>query len=708
MNRLAHYEHSPELEEEDVGHDAPIFTIDIYDENYLISLGHERKLPAKKNTYYFPVYLLDKQDLFVHKQIGVYEFLSDDRDQKTRIKAFLDKDGDIDPTKLGDLLLYNFADKNFFESSTDSVQASDIYVIEDKFKANEAPKLVSETDEEQEDDPFKLEISSPNLSKASVASAALLKNGVFENDSAIKVPPTLIEESKDDSLAAKKDFKHSKKNEWIENFMKNNNYSIVDTAINGDCFFDAIRQAFLQQGLRTSIEKLRALVAMDIDETIFNTYMERFREFETVREDLVKEMDSLKKEVAGLKKRMAAVGKKRAAEGKSETESEQTAIETRIKEIAERNEELKEMYSNNSEFYNYFSFMKTADSIENLREYVKTSKYWADEWAIGVIERRLGIKCIIFAEDYYKQGDVNWILKTMSPKKDRVLQCTTGEITNPQHYVILNYNENHYKLISYKNKYLFQFSEIPYDVKIMVVIKCMEGPSVYNRIQAFRSFQSKLGLSVRPLDEEEKEEPPDVLEKIAYDSEVVFMFYNKSANTVAPGKASGEDISPSKSAEYKELGLKKYQGWRRMLDDYWPAEFTIDGHRWQTVEHYYQASKFRKTHPEFYMSFSLDKGSEEMAKDVEVARIAGSQSGAKGKTRLRPENIKVDSDFYGGRNIEEREKAIYAKFTQNADLKKVLLLTKDAKLVRYIPKKEAETDIVLMRVRKKIREENVA
>ena len=72
----------------------------------------------------------------------------------------------------------------------------------------------------------------------------------------------------------------------------------------------------------------------------------------------------------------------------------------------------------------------------------------------------------------------------------------------------------------------------------------------------------------------------------------------------------------------------------------------------------------------------------------------------KAGTNLRPSNVQIDPDFYGARSENERLDAVRAKFSQNADLKQMLLLTKKAKLMHFIRGAPAEADHVLMTVRR--------
>jgi hypothetical protein len=275
----------------------------------------------------------------------------------------------------------------------------------------------------------------------------------------------------------------------------------------------------------------------------------------------------------------------------------------------------------------------------------------------------------------------------------------------PDYYIMTCYTGNHYKLVVYKNKRILKFVEIPYDVKILIVNKCMErnaGP--YYLIEDMRRLKMRLNLNP------DEGEPPELddeteagLDRDLFDKNIVFMFHNGSDNKPRPGKGSGEHIANAHLLDFNSLS--KIADWRKKLDDTWITRFEIDGHYWASVEHYYLASQFKKGFPDFFLQFSLDSNSD-ISKDLKLAEIAASKSGKLKDQVLRKPNIKADPDFFEikgePRNITERKTALYAKFSQNLDLKDILLKTAPAKLVHFIRRREPEADTLLMNLRKEL------
>ena len=173
---------------------------------------------------------------------------------------------------------------------------------------------------------------------------------------------------------------------------------------------------------------------------------------------------------------------------------------------------------------------------------------------------------------------------------------------------------------------------------------------------------------------------------------LIKVFYSKPSNF--------ESVRFKRLKEFTELAT--IPQWRKKLSDFWVAPFALDNHQWSSVEHYYQGSKFKNSHPEFYLSFSLDSGTE-LSKNTDLAKAAGGKSGKLKGQLLRPKEVKVDSDFFGKRQKQEIYDAQYAKFTQNEDLKQMLLATKNAKLTHYSKGSEPDLFEELMLVRDKIK-----
>ena len=177
-----------------------------------------------------------------------------------------------------------------------------------------------------------------------------------------------------------------------------------------------------------------------------------------------------------------------------------------------------------------------------------------------------------------------------------------------------------------------------------------------------------------------KKEPPF---NRMYNEDDVLMFYISSSNKFYPGEGKGEKIKD----KLKYERLSKIDNWRQKLSNQWISEFKLDGLNWLSVEHYYQASKFKNNNHAYYLQFSLNSGSN-LSKDPIMAHGAGSTTGRVNGKLFRNKEIKIDPDFFNGRSEKEMFNAQYKKFKQHKDLQKVLLYTNNAKLMHYRIKKK--------------------
>ena len=169
-----------------------------------------------------------------------------------------------------------------------------------------------------------------------------------------------------------------------------------------------------------------------------------------------------------------------------------------------------------------------------------------------------------------------------------------------------------------------------------------------------------------------------------YDPNTIFRFYSKSKDNVDAGKGKDESISESSLSKYdfsgfefvKKLNRTKeldFNSWRKKLSNFWKAKFKLDGKTWMSVEHYYQASKYKKSKPELYASFSVDSGTP-LSNDPLLAKKEGR------KHEPDPDFFQVDKDTGIKRADYEMYLGQYAKFTQIPSLKKMLGATGDAGL----------------------------
>lgn len=197
------------------------------------------------------------------------------------------------------------------------------------------------------------------------------------------------------------------------------------------------------------------------------------------------------------------------------------------------------------------------------------------------------------------------------------------------------------------------------------------------------------------VDRETIREIPTLI-KGHYTDTIIFCIYDKSPDVV-PGKGKYEKIPEVSIGEFKTL--ETFTNWRTRLSNTHHSVFVLDNHKWYSVYHYYVACQFKLSNPEFYVSFSMDSGSP-ISRSITKAREASDMSK---DTTLRSSDIEPDADYYSGnRHLEELFYGTYANIDQHEDLKRILINTRNAKLMRYVKKDNVskfviDTDLLYIR-----------
>lgn len=616
-------------------------------------------------------------------QIGVYELFTTD------LLNYMDEDGNLEVEKLEEPLIYTFVTKKMLENLR--------LVVVDGEKETKEAKDAIENDVEELGDPhdeIKEKTKKPVSSKSDdyvTYKIPKLREDVFTQvDNFVSGIVPLKEETKKDADSLKDKYNASSSNTWIEVHMKNNKYGIIDNEGGGDCLFATIRDAFGQIGQQTTIQKLRKKLAEEATQEIFMNYREHYDMYNSAIVGATKDIKELEIEYEKYKKMY------------SETldRTQKKYFTDAAKKIKQQRDQIFNQRKTSQSILEEYKYMKDVDTLEKFKRKIQTCEFWAETWALSTLERILNIKFILLSSDAYKTKDFANILNC-GQLNDSILE-SRGEFT-PEFYIMVDYLGWHYKLITYKKKHLFTFSELPYDIRKLIVDKCMEKNSgAFALIPDFIRFKDHINSKSGVSKVCKFEELSDAKIRGLYDESIVFQFYEKSSNDRVPGKGSGESIPKEAVLDFSDLN--SISNWRRKLDDFWvepDKTFVLDGRRWNSVEHYYQGSKFKESNPEFYLSFSAEAGTD-LSKNPEMAKAAASSSGKHKGELLRPTEVSIDPTFYGKRKEKELFDAICAKFTQIEELKRVLLETKNAKLMHYLKGKEPEMAEQLIMVREKI------
>ena len=482
-------------------------------------------------------------------------------------------------------------------------------------------------------------------------------------------------------------------------------YEIPENEGAGDCLFIALRDALESKGKMMSVKDLRMILVKAANENVYAEYLNMYVMFSDMLLNTTKRIAAIAEENEGLK----------AALAKESIKEKQRKIVERAKELKKEFVILKDEKKTATSYLRDYAFMKGVTSFEKFKKVLLKKKFWADSWALATLEEVLNIKFIILSKESYEEDDEANIMRCgeMTPGLEQKSQFT------PDFYVVIEKSFNHYRLIMVDGKKALNENEIPQEILTLIKNKCLETMSgTFALIPFFRDLvlldtikknerKIKLEKNENKANKKNKneankknkneEKDPSLNIDALYNPNIRFVFYHKSAARPLPGRGSGETITKENIGDFIELS--KIKNWRRKLDRMWVQSFEAEGHTWASVEHFYQAGKFKETSPEFYEEFSLDSGSE-LSQDPLMAKAAGSHSGKYKGLRIRPQEVATPMNFFGVQQVQRMRAGHRAKYEQNPDLKTMLLATKEAELAHFRHKQPIETYEVLMEVRK--------
>ena len=600
LNNLLNYPENILVDENDIDYESYIYKGNIYGKPILFIFGkgelvsNNLVLNQDVDIMYINVYLV-KNNTIVRK-IGIFEILN------SEYLNYLDDEGNINLSSGVGSQMFK-TNSIMFSGSKDFIKK--IYNLDeiketiDSESSDEEDDLDEDLDEDLddddlEDDDLKEELQ-PTTKKSPIQKTVTTKEDYIKE----------VEEYK--RIGKKPEDK------WINGYLESKKYDIKDVPGDGNCFFTCFVEAYNTYysikddltGKKLSTQKVRNYLASIADEDLFNFYKLMLTSF---RESSQEAGASI------AKKRNVHESLKLQIGGTSSLQDKQEMV-SRAKKNIEAIGGAKSILEASNEIKKEFDYMAKIKDLNEFKEYIKTSDYYADSWAIPKLEAHYNVKFIIFSQtNYIKEDYTNIILCNETEES-----IEKKGYFDPLMYINVNYSSNiHYDLITHDKNYYkssFDFIELPYIIKLKIAETCMtKGVGIYNLIKDFNDFALEEGtiigkqLSskeefVKSVQELKSSEKSDVSDKSLCNQDILIVISSRAAH-LEFGRGNHETIStslklaqssknPAKIPEKHRMlqasgELIKIKDWRKKLDNSWSQDLklNIDGKDYASVNEY--------------------------------------------------------------------------------------------------------------------------
>jgi predicted NAD-dependent protein-ADP-ribosyltransferase YbiA (DUF1768 family) len=509
----------------------------------------------------------------------------------------------------------------------------------------------------------------------------------------------LKEQTKEESDNEINTYKSVSSDEWVNKFFKSHKYNFQDNEGSGDCFFATLRDGLKSTGLdkykNLTVKDIRAKLAENLNDEQFMAYFTLYKNISGGQKKTQESMKKLRERHGGLKRMIGGT----------------ISITEKLTRLEEAKQNLNDIVggakisAEQKELLQHFAFMENVKTLEEMREIIKTRKYWADEFAVTTLERIYNVKFIILSQNNFEENETKH--SEVVQIHNKVVKCGDADqqikrigIFDPDYYIIVNYTDGiHYKLITYdKNvgKGAFTFSELPYKVKEEVVNACMKenDAGLFSYIQDFKDFAITINL---PIGAQKSETLINEAKSKLYDDTSVIQIYSKSQHKKL-GEGTGESITIEHKTNLGVLKLKDIPDWRRKLDNAWiltnknDDKLEIDAKIWSSVQHYLYASRFSNV-PDVFVKFT--QGNDE------TSTVALAKTFYDKKIKEFKSSIVSEAEYINA-TPKFLTDALKPKFTNNSGYKNILLLTGKSKIMIYKPSSGPTVARELMMLREEL------